>query len=66
LICAGLSSEATLQISASYLQDAEASYVIFDRRQFVTGEWFDLDKLLLSGDWEADNSLVWKLEPNGE
>jgi hypothetical protein len=67
MLCAGLSSEATLQISASYLQDAGASYVIFDRRQFVTGEWFDPDKLLLSGDWEDANSdLVWKFESNGE
>jgi transglutaminase-like putative cysteine protease len=66
MLCAGLSGEATLQISASYLHDAEVSYVIFDRKQLVSSEWFKPDQLLLSGDWEdADNDLVWKFDVGG-
>jgi len=49
ILYAGLSGEATLQVCDSYLYDAVASYVIFDR-----------DETLLSGDWEVDSDLVWK------
>ncbi len=53
ILYAGLSGEATLQVCDSYLYDAVASYVIFDR-----------DEKLLSGDWEVDSDLVWKFEEN--
>jgi len=62
MLCAGLSGEATLRISESYLHDAQSSYAIFDCKQLVSGEWFDYDKLLVFGDWEADSDLVWKFE----
>jgi hypothetical protein len=60
MLCAGLSGEATMQISDSYLHDAECSYVIFDRKHLVSGEWFSREQLLLYGDWEDVNGdLVW-------
>jgi len=50
----GLSGDATQKFCDLYLYDSDASYVIFD-----------VDKKLVSGDWEVDevdSDLVWKFE----